>query len=261
MQRLKNILCHPSRIGLYHKDSPLMVIGYLVLFLGFLIGMLALKTYNTNYFDYSDSNYVTSLIYNNKNETTIEYKDHKLSGSSFVVTSDTFECYFLSGISINNIKNNGMIFIMNENDVNVYYRFRLLKTINYSDISTDYSFSINDVRKNDSNALFNIKGFYDCIFKSVDKSYASSVFLTNILSILQYYFIFSVLVLSVYSYFINPSISFGVRTKLVIYDSLVYFFVMFFMLAFEINFLQYVALIIPLIYCSVTFAHILRVRK
>ncbi|MBR6072425.1 MAG: hypothetical protein IKP77_06335 [Acholeplasmatales bacterium] len=261
MQRFKNVICHPSRIGLYHKDSPLMVLVYLVLFLGFLIGMLAVKTYNTDYFDYSDSSYVVSLICNNKNETTCEYKNHKLIGSSFVVTDSEFECYFLSGVSIENIKNSGIVFIMNENDMKVYYGYGLLKSINYSDIDSDYSFSINDVRNNESSAIFNIKGFYNYVFNSINLNYANNVFIGNILSILRYYLIFSVLVLAVYSYFINPSIAMGVRAKLVIYDSLVYFIVMFFMIVFEAKFLQYVALIFPLIYCSMTFSHILRVRK
>lgn len=261
MQKFKNILCHPSRIGLYHKDSPLIVIVYLFLFLCFLIGILAIKTYNTDYFDYSDSNYIVSVICANKNESNIEYKDHKLTGNSFIIADTNFECYFLANTDIKNVKNSGLIFIMNEDNMDIYYSYKLLKNIKYSDISTDYSFSIANVRANKTNDLYSIKGFYDYSFKNINNSYATGVFFSNILSILQYYFIFSVLVLALYSYFINPAIQFGVRAKLVIYDSLIYFIVMFLSVVFEASFLQYVALIFPLIYCSMTFAHILRVKR
>lgn len=261
MQRLKNVICHPSRIGLYHKDNISIVLLYLFLFIAFLLGFLAIKAYNTTYFDNTDMDYIITLVENNKKEVNTEYKDHKLSGESLVVSSSSLECYFLPTIDINSVKTSEFVIFLKEDGYSMYYGYRLLSSGKYADIEADYSFTIANVRANDSKSVFSFKGLLDYVFTKSNSGYATHVFLVNMLQIFQYYFIFSVLVMAVYSYFINPGIAMGKRSKLVIYDSLIYFIVMFFTIAFEFQYLQYAAIILPFIYCSFTFSHIIRVRK
>ncbi len=260
MQRLKNIICHPSRIGLYHKDSPLMIILYLFLFLSFMVGMLALKTFNTDYFDYSDAEYVISLVESDKKEITTKYENGKLTGDMLTVKDEGIELYFLTGMTINKITNSGMIVLLEEDNAKVYYKYSYMGTIEYKNLDSNMKFSINGIRSFNSDDIYNFRAFLYITFTSINTSYAKNVFITNIVRILEYYLIFAILVLMVFSYFINPGIRLDVRAKLGIYDSLIYFIIMFLSFAFEAQFLQYVALIIPIIYCNVTFSHIIRVK-
>lgn len=261
MQKFKNILCHPSRVGLYHKDSFLVVLIYLVLYLGVLIGILAVKTYNTTYFDYSDVSYITNMIEYDKSENNVEYKDYKLTGKEIIIKSSNFECYILGNTDINKIQNNGMIFFMKEDSISVYYAYSHLKTISYTDIKANYSFNTANIKNHDSKELYQLTGFFDYVLTDINTKYATHTFITNIVRILEYYFIFAVAIMAVFSFFINPDIRFDVRAKLVIYDSLIYFLIMGITILYNFSYLQYFAIICPLIYCATTFSHIMRVRK
>lgn len=258
MKHLRYILIHPSKIGLFHKDNFIVVILCFILFSALLLGALALKVFNTSYFNNQDYDYVINLVEQNGKNKNTEYANFNFHGEAITIKDSSFECYILTGDE-NSIKNSGLNLFFKNTEVSVFYHFRLLGRFNYTELGKDISFKVNEL--NISNENYNFRILLDFIFTNVNRAYASTVYLSNVLSIYQYYLIFCLVVSLIYSYFSNPSIKFDVRSKLVIYDSLIYFFILFFMVSFDIGFLQYVAIFFPIIYCGITFSHIIRVQR
>ena len=260
MKHIRYIVCHPSKIALFYKDSALKVLLFFLLFVSILIGTMAAKTFTNQFFSNDDIDYIISLVDKNKDDINVSYKDYKLTGDSVAIKDTNYECYILTGDETK-ITNPGLIMFLREDSANVYYGYRLIGNIEYKNIGSNYQYLITNVRANNNIDRYNFRCFFHDLLSVSNTGYALTVFLSNIISLFQYYLIFSIIVLFVYSYFINPTISVNVRLKLLIYDSLVYFIVMFFTFAFQISFLQYDALFMPLIYCNVTFSHIIRVRR
>ena len=260
MKHLRYIVCHPSKIALFYKDSALKVFLFFALFASMLIGVLAAQTFTARYFDNDDIDYIISLFDKQKEEINIEYSNYKITGDPVAIKDTNFECYIMTGDETR-LDKSCLIMFLKEDNVNIYYGYRLIGKIEYKNIGYDYHFNVSNVRNGINIDKYNFRCFFYDLLMVGNTGYAFTVFLSNILGAFQYYLIFALVIMFIYSYFINPSISAGVRLKLIVYDSLVYFVVMFFTFAFQISFLQYVALFIPLIYCNVTFSHIIRVRR
>ena len=259
MRHLRYITCHPSRIGLFHKDHPLVILLFFLLFSSILLGTIALKVFNTNYFSNGDIDYVQSTVVKYDSTLNIEYKDYKITGESVLIKKSPLELRILPTES--KVDNNGLIMLLGTESAEIYYSYIKIGSVKYSDIPNNYSFTLAGVKSGDSASTYNFRCFMDYMFTKSNTGYAVNVFVNETLNVLFYYFIFAIIAILVYSFFANSQISFGIRAKLVIYDSLIYFVIMFFTIAFDISFLQYVAIFLPAIFCNLTFTHIIKVRK
>ncbi len=259
MKHLRYITCHPSRIGLFHKDHPLVVFFFFIIFACLAFGALALRDFNTQYFGSSDIDYIVQTVVKDQTNTNIEYKDHKLTGDIALYKNNPLEIRVLS--TDKKVDNSGLIIYMNENTTQVYYNYIQIGNIKYSDIPNDYSFTFAGVKDNNRTELYNFRCFIDYILLISNTGYAANMYLSNTLNVLLYYFIFAIVAVLIYSFFTNSQIAMGVRSKLIIYDSLIYFVIIFFTVCLNVSFLQYVAFFVPLLFCRSTFSHIIKVRK
>jgi len=255
MRHIRFITCHPSKIGMFHKDNPFVVFLYFVLFASILIGTLAVRNYNTNYFSNEDIDYVITTI--EKNEVVnCEYKDYKITGAKTSIKNALIEIRVLNE---DKIDNSGLIINLKESSAELYYNYIKISNVEYKNMDSGCSFTFKEVKNNTNN--YNFRYFMNYLFINSNTGYASNVFLNNVLTAFMYYLIFGIVAVFIYSYFTNPYIVVNKRAKLVIYDSLIYFFVMTFTVIINVSFLQYVALFLPIVYCNFTFTHIIRVRK
>ena len=257
MRHIRFIICHPSKIGMFHKDNPFVVFLCFLLFASLLIGTLAIRNYNTRYFSNDDIDYVITTIEKN-NAVNCEYKDFKITGEKASIKNSPLEIRILND---DKIDNSGLIIKLNENSAELYYNYIKISNIEYKYMDTNCSFTFTEVKNNTNNSNYNFRYFMNYIFINSNVGYASNVFINNILTGLLFYVIFGVVTVLIYSFFANPNISLSKRAKLVIYDSLIYFVVMTFTVIFNASFLLYVAMFLPIIYCNFTFTHIIRVRK
>ena len=259
MKHLRYITCHPSRIGLFHKDHPLVVFFFFILFAALAFGALALKDFNTSYFGSGDIDFVVSTVVRDETNLNIEYKNHTLTGDTALLTNKPLEVRVLA--SDKKVDNNGLIIYLNENTAKVYYNYIQIGNIKYTDIQNDYAFTFAGVKENNRAHMYNFRGFIDYIFLASNLGYAANTYISDILNMLLFYFIFAIVAVLIYSFFTNSQIAMGVRSKLIIYDSLIYFVIMFFAICLNLVFLQYVAFFVPVVFCRSTFLHIIKVRK
>ena len=100
----------------------------------------------------------------------------------------------------------------------------------------------------------------DVVFERINTAYATFYF-ADAVSVGIIYFIMIWIVAFATSYFLNPAINAKVRMKLVMYSVSCFYLVMILSLMLNASWLQYVAIILPLIYSNITFAHIIKVGK
>lgn len=254
-ERIVNSLVHPSKIALCFKDKvwqPIsLVLGFFMLLL-FVEGMIAI---NSTYFDRTLCNQVMSVVANIEDESNLIYKDNKLKGDPIKSENSDISIGFL----VDDLKyNNGLMFNFFEDRVDVFYQRESIGSYSFSKFDGEFSI------KNIQDGVVKDKViFSDLIYSSLEylnNSLRINTFIST-LGILSLYTIGIFLLLILYSYFINPGIKMNVRWKLCCYNLPIFYVLLFFSEAFNFYYLQFVALLMPFIYCRITFRHIIRVGK
>ena len=97
--RIMDILCHPSRIGLYIKDKIYVVILMFISFAVLFMGVLALKVYPQKYYSLESAENISYAISKSNIVPTIKYENKKIVGDkSFMVVMDDYSACFLPEI-------------------------------------------------------------------------------------------------------------------------------------------------------------------
>ena len=260
--RIVDILCHPSRIGLYIKDKIYVVIIMFISFVALFMGVMALKVYPQDYYSLESAENISFAVSKSNIIPTIKYENKKIVGDKpyMVIMDDFSACFLPENYSTNNeITKRSLNMAFYEDHVDIYYGSRLSNTIKYEEVNVS-DFDFNNVYKGVTKDRINFEEFVFHFLDSTELHFKNTVYLQNSLIAIGYYAI-SLFVSALFSFYVNSGIAMKVRWKLLIYDSLVYFFVMIFSIVFAYGFIEYIALVLPLIYSNITFRHIIRVRK
>ena len=260
LERIKCCLCYPRFIGKFFKDKVGTIILTILFFIISYGAILGVKCYSSDYFDDESILAVTSNILQGESSNVKYDKDtYTLTGSNVVYKGDGFVVTFFPV--------EGSSFIGNDVSVNIVFDstggyidfagYGVVSEFSYKDINAG-SFSISAIQKNDINAIYNFKVMLYGALNTSSYFFNTYDFALDFISNVSLYFVF-VLICFFFSKGINPTIDKKVRVKLCFYDNLIYFVVCLVNVMVSVELLDYVGLILPLIFTFITFRHIVRV--
>lgn len=257
-ERLRNSFCHPRLLGLYYKDKIIkpiiLVICSFIMFMIFSV-IIAL---NTEHLKYDDTKIVSDLI-SRSNSADVEFdsRTSSFSGNPVKFESNTFVVDFLS--VENYAESEKMVMRFNAKNMDFIYNGYVLGTYTYSNYNIE-SFSIKLLQKGEMRNTIEFQNLLYDLFLDINKDYSKIIIANDAVVCFGYYIIILIVAL-VISYFNNPEIQGRIRVKLCMYSTLVYFLVMIIAIIYSAQWLQYVALGLPLIFTNITFSRIIRVKK
>ncbi len=257
--RIRICLCHPKLIGLYYRDSFLKVILYIFSLFILFIGVSAIVAYNTDHFKYEDTKYVSNLILTDSktSDIVLNKNTNTITGNPVKYEADDLIIDFLADENYSFTRK--MIFKFKTNRVEVIYNGYVMGSYSYESIPVD-GFSLEKMKSGDNLNRIYFQDLIDVVFERINTAYATFYF-ADAVSVGIIYFIMIWIVAFATSYFLNPAITGKVRMKLVMYSVSCFYLVMILSLMLNASWLQYVAIILPLIYSNITFAHIIKVGK
>ncbi len=254
--RIKICFCHPRWIGKYHHDHPGIVAGTILLFFALFLTIYGVRCYTTSPFYETAGNTIVSSIVNH-GLVNASYKNKELTGEQCIITGDNFHVYILTDRDTKKVKLRNISICLEEKQAVLYLGNFKMKTVSYQSLSSE-NFDFKDISMNQPKAIYQFKIFINEILNSASVPFQTIDFLEGILNELIFYFLL-VIMLSFYALAINPTIDRGIRMKLCMYDALSYFIVSFFAELFSVYWLSYLAMVLPIIYCTITFRHIVKV--
>ena len=264
LERIKTSLCHPRYIGLFFKDKLYKILLLVLLFFVVFTAFLVTKTMLTDQFGDSEAVAVQKVIQysTDDNGKTPSFKmafdssTHKFSGDKMTFTADSVVVAFLQDSDI--VDKDSISINIKESSYSLYYGYFLLGKGDFTDSSLK-SFDVAKVQAGDIENCINFRAFLVTLFDKYQYVEAGIIAAQAAISSLVYY-AFVIILCLVSAYFLNPGIEFKIRIKLVLYDTLPYFYWYLIAILLNVSWIQYVALLVPFIYTSITFAHIKRIR-
>lgn len=257
-QRLCDCLCHPRYLGRYHKDKVGIILLTVLIFLSIYIAVFATSCYMEEPFsDYSYEAITSAVI--QEEEMSVQYiKDEKrLVAEKPIVISKSSFSLFVMPENTPAFSSDIVNIVLLEKEGEVYYGGRHISTVSYDNLSIS-DFDFKSIQKNDISSIFNFKLFMQEILSSGRVYFQTSSFIRGIATAISYYLII-VVALCIYAMLLNPTIDRGVRVKLCFYDSCIFFIGATIACLFSVDWLIYFAFILPLLYGTITFRHIVRV--
>lgn len=257
-RKLKNIISHPSFLGMYFMDHLHSIFGWFISFLILTTLLLALVDMGKVSIGKNQATRISdSLIYSGKiNDAS--YDNDKLLGSHQKIEMEYALISFNDNAYMNNTLYDGIVLVFGMENANMYYGNIHLGKVDYKDLSIS-NFSLEEIRN--GNILMR-QSFELLVFKSIEAgeaNYRAVCFFSDFVNILIYYLI-SLVGCYFLAFLVNPKIERRFRIKLVVYDTLIYFVFLWFDMAFSAFWLLYVGMAFTLIYTIFTFTHIRAVR-
>lgn len=264
LERIKTSLCHPKYVGLFFKDKFYRVILLILFFFILFAGTIVTKCMLTDQFGSEQAFAVQKIVQystdssGNKLVVNISFdaEENKIKGTKMNFKSDEAVIGFLTDNTPSS--QNVLSIYFQEDEYTIYYGYYKLGYGDYTNKDLK-SFDIAKVQAGDTVNCANFRAFLINIFDNVQYQEAAVISVQAIISNFVYY-IFVIILCLISSYFLNPAIQFNVRIKLVLYDSLTYFYWYIIAALISVTWLEYVALIVPFIFTNITFAHIRRIR-
>ncbi len=259
LYRIIDIFCHPSRIVMYYKDKIYVVLIHLIAFIAMAIGVTAALSYSGYYITRSDGEAFSKVIFESSKTADVEYKEYKMTGEQTSVSAGVFKIYF-NMESPKEYSDTAFVISFGNEKARGYYGTKSIFEKSYTELKNDYSFTLEDIKKGTNDKEIQFVDFISTYLRGFEHEYATQKFIGGSLEIAQFYGILLV-ALFIFTYLINPTIKFEVRARLMIYDSLIFFFVFSLAYIFNAIFLEYVAFALALFYSSITFRHIIRINR
>ena len=264
LERLKIILTHPTRIGLFFRDKIYIPILFLLTMLFLLVGVDLTYNINTNQFNYENAkafNYLVQYTLNDQKQKPVlniayDGTAKKITGDNHVFIGDKM----ILAVNSNNIyqRNEYISINLTADGATLFEGFIKLGYVEYKSIDAK-SFNLTNVQNGEITDCLYFAEFVDKLFDKVQVNQALLHSLDNAITTAIFYF--GVLIFAIFaSYFINPPIEMRVRIRLVLYDTFSYLFVMLLVVLTRSSWLQYVALVFPIFYVNMTFSHIKKIR-
>ena len=257
LERIKDCICHPRFIGKYNKDKIGKVI--LISFVFFLLYMavFGLRTFNENPIGVNASSVVVSEVIAKQDHTVVyDNSTNKLTGDSISIQQETFGFYVLPN---ENTKVSSLVIniVLQETKGYVYYGEYEVGSIEYQDIAAA-GFTFDGISKNNPTDIYNFRIFVSSILESSFLFFRVFNFAEDVVMTFSTYMVVF-LVAFIFARMINPSIEGKVRAKLALYDSNIFLICAMFASLFNISWILYIGYMLPMIYTSVTFKHIIKV--
>lgn len=257
--KIKDLIIHPKRIGLYYKDSFFKIFSYIFVLFIILASLTAVVVFNTDYLNHAHSRDVSSaIIHMNKSDIVYDKESHTLSGSPMSASFDDKVIYFFA--DDNSIKaEKKFIFNFKGEEVDLIFSGFKFSTVKYSEINAE-SFSLSLVQDFNDKEIIKLEEFLDIMFVKANSGYSKLAFYdTVIMDLIMYGVIVIVGLLS--AWIRKPEINSTIRAKLTLYSTSVYFIGMLLSLLYNAIWIEYVAMAIPIIYVNITFSRIVKVVR
>ena len=262
MQRLIDILCHPRRLGIYNKDKMYIPFIYFLSFFLTFMGVVLIINFNTEYYDVNTSSNIIQIIDISNEDIYGEYVDGKFdfNNKKNDISTDDIIIYFNYKNVEKSFNTVSKTIINFESDkVCIYYGLSMEASYKYDKYEID-NFSLTGVCEGNIDDIVSFKDLLNNIFFDFNSEYQISTILPLFFQyFMQFLMVFAFML--IFSFFVNPGIRFNVRLKLLIYDSLIYIFVMMLAVMIQISWLEYIAYVLPIIFAGITFSHIIRINK
>lgn len=258
--RIRICICHPKLIGLYYKDSFLKIFSYILCLFCLFVGVCAVISYNTDHFTYEDTKPVVKLLIlgssEKKSDVVYDKEKSALTGTPVSYEADGFVVDFLTDSSYASSKK--LVFCFKAETAEVLYNGFVLGRFTYEQLSAE-SFSVAEIQTGQIRDTVRFQDMTDILLNKANSPYGTFYLMEGI-SIGIIYFLIMFIIALAFSYFMNPTIAGKIRVKLTLYSISIFYVVMLFSLLFNASWLQYAALILPLIYSNITFSHIVRIE-
>ena len=259
LYRIMDIFCHPSRIVFYYKDKIYVLLIHLFAFIAMAVGVTAAIAFSGYYVTRADGEAISKAIFTSKNTANVEYSDYKLSGEEATVAAGVFRIYFNRN-EPTKYSTNEFVVVLGSEKAKGYSGTKVVYELEYKDLKQNFSFKLSDLKDGKNEKEIEFVDFISVYLRAFEHEYAVQTFIGGIWLIARFYGVL-LLALFIFTYMINPTIKFEVRARLIIYDSLIFFFVFSLAFIFNVEFLEYLAFAIALFYSSITFRHIIRVNR
>lgn len=253
--RIVNCLCHPTKLGLYHKDKIFLPIIFVLVSFLLYIGMIAAIMFTTSPFEtnMADS-YIPQIVYDNN--SNIEYKEGKLSGNEYIIKGNDINLYFMKS-DFRPVQNEIAINFTSEKAIVYYGGYEISSYVYTESQANDFSFA--DIIAGDFTDRIYFVELLNGVLSTTDVFFNALRYVEYISQTIMY-FVILIIVITVLSLFINPGIKMNVRIKLNLYATVCHFVVLMFTVIFNIAWLEYVSYLLPAIYSFCCFTHIIRVK-
>ena len=257
LNRIKDFLCHPSRIGLYHKDKGIVVAAYIVVMMILMIIVAGVSTINQTYFTKDDANTICTLAISATDEASLEFKNKKLKGSEAILESKSIDLVFLGDGTIPKSSDKISLHFFEEK-VNIYLGRDLLNELSYNNIRFN-DFTFKDLKNNDLNAKMSCMDLMYSTLKSVERDFLNLNLISGIITYILSY-LFLVLIVVSFSYMSKPDLSLGIRMRICIYGTLIYFLLVIFKICLKTSLFELLAFMVPVFYTNIAFSRIIKVK-
>lgn len=252
--KFKNILCHPSRIGMYILDRFSSVFGYFFFFFLMMTVLLATKDMLKPKFSGNTANLVADMVLSIDEANDTKYEDKKLTGTKVVIQGEGMLIYLNDSAHVN--KNHGMqlVLVFGQSEANAYYANIHLGKISYYELSVS-NFSFGNILSHNLSERLELETLINILLINADQNYRAIFFWNDFANIMLFYII-TVLVCYVGASITNGTIIAKFRKKLVVYDSLAYFTCAWLSILYSASWVLYFGIFVAIVYTVVTFSHI-----
>lgn len=257
LERIKNCLCHPRFIGKYNKDKLGKIILIILLFYFSYLLVFGLRTFTENPIGEEADRVIVKEIISKQSDNVFYDEELKLlSGESTYIESDSFGLYVLpeEGFKVNAYTIN---IVLDSNKGYVYFGYYQVSEIDYNEINTT-SFSFGSIIKNDSQAIYSFRYFINNVLESSFLAFRIFNFASGAIEAISIFLLLFLLEF-IFAKMINPTIERKVRAKLVLYDVNIFFLCAMLASLFNQGWIVYLGYILPVIYTTITFKHIIRI--
>lgn len=256
--RIRICLCHPSKIAMFFRDKALTIALYILGLFALFVSISALRAYTTDYFNYSDTKSITNLVLEqNSGDAVYDSNTHTLTGTAVKYEASDFILDVLLSEGYANVDK--LVFKMKETSVDVVFMGYLVSSYTYEELQPK-NFTFAGILNADTVEIINFQSLMNTLLDKVNINYSHYEFIQSIYIAVSYFAVI-LIVGCLSSYFINPKIDWKTRVKLCLYSSGVFFMVMIFAVLLNYVWIQYLAMILPLIYTNITFSHIIKISK
>ena len=256
MEKIINIICHPSLIVLYFKDQIYKIILFILPFFIIVASLFALYDFNQKYYEYDFVSSISDLVKNNDEEMDLVITDNKLEGSTYVIKNNDVCLIFMKDAVAST--DYDIMLIFKEDRVTYYYQAAVKYEITYEKIGVN-NLSFADIQDGSFSAKLKLNNIIDQSLAQANRLVQVYIYFSDIIN-LFFYYAASILIAMIVATFVNPSIEFKYRFRICLYDSIIFFIIMIFSVMFNVTWLRYVALAVPAIYSIISFKRIVRVR-
>lgn len=256
-RKLKNIISHPSVLGIYFMDHWYTVLGWWFTFFVFTSVILAVADLGTRRMDGNTAISLSDqLVYGNYINDAY-YENNELNGRYVQITTDYFIISFNDNAFMNN-RTNGLVIVFGKDNVNMFYSGIHLGKEEYKNLKIA-DFSIQKIKEGNVEMRMAFESFLLKGLEAGEANFRAVCFFNDLFSVLMYYAL-TLLMCYIAGWVSNPPIESRFRIKLAAYASFVYFIFVWFSILFQVSWLLYVGMFFALVYTIMTFSHIRKVK-